>query len=217
MNPAEAASLSEDMHRQLARLFTRVTNFVPHLEWFPVARRSGTIDDAPPSGSAVPPSSGPASPPADGEEALAEQPELFPPGPLFAVTVRPSKLELAVQERKALHPVASDEHGRVIRDGVAFEWKASSALSLSATGSAATIEGLSASATESVEVLARQAARERVFIVPVRVVSELHPARRRRHPPARGGQRAAATLALAPRRGAMAGEHRPPRLPGLRA
>jgi hypothetical protein len=170
---AEAASLSEDMHRQLARLFTRVTNFVPHLEWFPVAKRSGTVDDAPPSGSAVSPPSEPA-PPTDAEEDLAEQPELFPPGPLFAVTVRPSKLELAVQERKQLHAIAADEHGRAIREGVTFEWKASSALSLSAAGNLATIEALSASATESVEVLARQGERERVFIVPVRIVSEHH-------------------------------------------
>jgi hypothetical protein len=105
---------------------------------------------------------------------LAEQPELFPPGPLFAVTVRPSKLELAVQERKQLHAIAADEHGRAIREGVSFEWKASSALSLSAGGNLATIEALSASATESVEVLARQGERERVFIVPVRIVSEHH-------------------------------------------
>jgi hypothetical protein len=170
---AEAASLSEDMHRQLARLFTRVTNFVPHLEWFPVSKRSGTVDDAPSSGSAVSSPSDPA-PPAEAEGEPAEQPELFPPGPLFAVTVRPSKLELAVQERKELHAVAADEHGRAIREGVTFEWKASSALSLAAAGHLATIEALSPSATESVEVLARQGERERVFIVPVRIVSEHH-------------------------------------------
>jgi hypothetical protein len=170
---AEAASLSEDMHRQLARLFTRVTNFVPHLEWFPVSKRSGTVDDAPSSGSAVSSPSDPA-PPAEAEGEPAEQPELFPPGPLFAVTVRPSKLELGVQERKELHAVAADEHGRAIREGVTFEWKASSALSLAAAGNLATIEALSPSATESVEVLARQGERERVFIVPVRIVSEHH-------------------------------------------
>ncbi len=170
---AEAASLSEDMHRQLARLFTRVTNFVPHLEWFPVSKRSGTVDDAPSSGSAVSSPSDPAQP-AEAEGEPAEQPELFPPGPLFAVTVRPSKLELAVQERKELHAVAADEHGRAIREGVTFEWKASSALSLAAAGHLATIEALSPSATESLEVLARQGERERVFIVPVRIVSEHH-------------------------------------------
>jgi len=170
---AEAASLSEDMHRQLARLFTRVTNFVPHLEWFPVSKRSGTVDDAPSSGSAVSSPSDPAQP-AEAEGEPAEQPELFPPGPLFAVTVRPSKLELAVQERKELHAVAADEHGRAIREGVTFEWNASSALSLAAAGNLATIEALSPSATESVEVLARQGERERVFIVPVRIVSEHH-------------------------------------------
>ena len=168
---AEAASLSEDMHRQLARLFTRVTNFVPHLEWFPVAKRSGTVDDAPPSGSGVEVAAPPAEVP---ENEPTEQPELFPPGPLFSVTVRPAKLELAVQERKELQATAADEHGRAIREGVAFEWKASGALSLSAAGNLATVEALRASATESVEVLARQGERERVFVVPVRVVSEHH-------------------------------------------
>ena len=170
---AEAASLSVDMHRQLAKLFTRVTPFVPHLEWFPVARRGGTVDDAPASGSTV---SAPelAAPPEEPERDSSTQPELFPPGPLFAVTARPSKLELAIGDRKELRATATDEHGRPIPDGVVFEWKASSALSLSSAGNLATIEALSASATESVEVLARQGQRERVFLVPVRVVSEQH-------------------------------------------
>lgn len=47
-------------------------------------------------------------------------------------------------------------------------------MSLAAAGNLSTIEALSPSATESVEVLARQGERERVFIVPVRIVSEHH-------------------------------------------
>lgn len=170
---AESTSLSEDMHRQLAKLFTRVTGLMPHLEWFPVAKRSGTVDDAPPAGSGVAPPA--PSPTEAGEEGSAsEQPELFPPGPLHSVTVRPSKVELAVKDRRELVATARDENGRVIREGVAFTWKASGALALTATGNIAAIEALSPSPSETVEVLARQGERERVFIVPVRVVSELH-------------------------------------------
>lgn len=171
---AEAAALSEDMHRQLAKLFTRVTTFVPHLEWFPVAKRSGTVDDAPPAGTSVAETRTEVRAEPEPEAEPSAQPELFPPGPLHAVSVRPPKLELAVRESKELRATATDEHGRAIREGVTFEWKASGALSLAASGNLATVEALSPSLTETVEVLARQAERERVCIVPVRVVSEHH-------------------------------------------
>ncbi len=172
---AQASALSEDMHRQLARLFTRATSFVPHLEWFPVARRSGAVEDAPPGGSAVPPSpSERPAPPAQEDEPAAAQPELFPPGPLHAVSVRPAKLELAVGERKDLKAIAADEHGRAIGEGVQFEWRASGALSLSAVGGLATVEGLHASASETLELVAREGARERRVVVPVRISSEPH-------------------------------------------
>lgn len=170
---AEAASLSEDLHRQLAKLFTRVTNFVPHLEWFPVARRSGAVGEASPAGSAVPPVSTVAAyqEPAPEREA---QPELFPPGPLDAVLVRPHRLELAVGERKELRAVALDAHGRTIAEGLNFEWRASSALSLSTSNQVATVEGLRAAPAETVELVAQQQDRERMAVVPVRVVSDLH-------------------------------------------
>ncbi len=171
---AEAASLSEDLHRQLAKLFTRVTSFVPHLEWFPVARKSGAVDDAPPGGSAVETATTVTEAPAREVEPPTGQPELFPPGPLESVSVRPAKLELAVGERKELKAVALDEHGRAIAEDLRFDWRASGALSLSSANELATVEGLRASPAESVEVIARQSERERMCVVPVRVVSELH-------------------------------------------
>ncbi|MBI5481908.1 MAG: ATP-binding protein [Deltaproteobacteria bacterium] len=172
---AEAASLSEDLHRQLARLFTRATSFVPHLEWFPVARKSGLVDEAPPGGTAVPPPAPDEAPsPAPEAERPGAQPELFPPGPLHSVAARPAKLELAVGERRELKAVARDEHGRAIEEGVHFEWRASGALSLAASNELAALEGLRASSGETVEVVARQGERERMCVVPVRVLSELH-------------------------------------------
>lgn len=199
---AEAASFSEDLHRQLARLFTRVTTFVPHLQWFPVARKAGAVDDAPPAGTQVP----------EEREAPAEavtdssQPELFPPGPLHEVVVRPAKLELAVGERHELRAAARDEHGRGL-DDVTFAWTASgpialggsSALAERSPGAAGPTAG-SAPLTEpgagagtsrplatagpvatvealatggaSVQVVARQGNAERSAVVAVRIVSE---------------------------------------------
>lgn len=171
---AESASLSEDLHRQLAKLFGRATSFVPHLEWFPVARRAAAVDEAAPGGSTVPRAPTPAADEDDTEPERSAQPELFPPGPLHAVLIRPGKLELAVGARKEFRAVATDEPGRRLREGVRFEWKASAALSLSSQAELATIEGLRPSANETVEVLAREGERERVCIVPVRVVSEQH-------------------------------------------
>lgn len=168
---AEAASLSDDLHRQLARLFTKVTTFVPHLEWFPVARRTSAIDDAAPSGTAV---DLPREPPPPEPDEPSTQPELFPPGPLHALTLRPARLELAVTERKELRAIATDENGRGVTEGVAFSWRASSALSLSSDGALASLEGLQISNTETVEVTARQGDRERMAVAPVRILSELH-------------------------------------------
>lgn len=170
---AESASFSEDLHRQLARLFTRVTTFVPHLEWFPVARRSGPMEEAP-AGTGLPPAASLTSPEEEEkEEEPAAQSQLFPPGPLHSVTVRPGKLELAVGDRKALKASARDESGRRLGDDVTFEWMASEGLSLTAAGAQATVQALRPSASESVEVVARQADRERSARVEVRVVSEL--------------------------------------------
>lgn len=146
---------------------------MPHLEWFPVARKGGTVEDAPPGGTAVPPAPAEAPAPERQAKPVEDQPELFPPGPLHGVTVRPAKLELAIGDRKELAATAVDEHGRTITEGLRFEWRASGALSLAASGGRASVEGLRASATESVELIAAQGERERRCVVPVRVVSEL--------------------------------------------
>lgn len=166
---AEAASLSVDMHRQLARLFTKVTNFVPHLQWFPVAKRAGAVDDASPSGSQVPEASPPVE---EAQDEPSAQPELFPPGPLFAVAVRPAKAELLIGERKQLRATATDAQGRPLREGVTFTWNASGALALTAAAELATVEGLRAAAAETVEVAAQQGPLERRAVVSVRVLSE---------------------------------------------
>ncbi|MFI5309114.1 MAG: ATP-binding protein, partial [Polyangiales bacterium] len=133
---AEAASLSEDLHKQLARLFTKVTGYVPHLEWFPVARRSGALEGAPLAGSSLGAAPRPEPEPKQDE---SRQFEIFPPGPLDQVTIRPAKPELALGERRELRALARDALGRTLRDEIAFEWRAHAALTLSADGGSAAI------------------------------------------------------------------------------
>jgi hypothetical protein len=167
---ADAASLSDDMHKQLARLFTKVTGFVPHLEWFPVARRGGAVEGASPNGSAVSParSTEPEPEPPGGEP---RQSEIFPPGPLHLVAVRPPKIDLASDESRILRAEARDEHGHVIREGVNFEWSADVALALVPDGARATLTAVASEGEASVTVVARQLDRERTCAVPVRIVA----------------------------------------------
>jgi hypothetical protein len=169
---AEAASLSEDMHKQLARLFTKVTGFVPHLEWFPVARRGGAVDGAPPGGSGITaPGRAPAQA-AEPDDDVPQQAEIFPPGPLHVVTIRPAAVELALGDRRSLRALAADEQGRALRDDVGFEWSAHSVLEISSDGPRATLTAVATATGATVSVVARQGERERSCEVPVRIVSE---------------------------------------------
>lgn len=165
---AEAATLSDDMHRQLARLFNKATSFVPHLQWLPVTRKSGSLDEGGLEGTGV--ATAQTSP---RDEGPSPQPELFPPGPLHAVTFRPVKLELAVGEKKNLKAVAQDEEGRTIAAAeVELHWVATPGLRLSTAHELASVEGVSVSNEEAVTVTARQGDRSREGVAMVRVLSE---------------------------------------------
>lgn len=174
---AEAASLSEDMHKQLAKLFTRVTGYVPHLEWFPVARRSGAVEGAPEAGSGLgrPPKSGLEAAGDTASLAQAEadqrQTEIFPPGPLDAVTLRPAKLELPVGESRTLTAEARDATGRPLREGVSYVWRADELLQLSGDCARTTVTTAAESGDGCVTVIARQGERERSAVAPVRIVA----------------------------------------------
>ena len=169
---AEASALSNDMHKQLARLFTKVTTFVPHLAWFPVQRKGGQVEEAG-EGTAVPESKPERDEPTEPSAPRDEQPELFPPGPVQSVRVRPSKLEVAVGEPNRLRATALDENDRAIAEGVTFEWKAKGALTVEANGSTASVVGTAVDAEALIEVTAQQADRTRSYTVPVKIVLEL--------------------------------------------
>jgi hypothetical protein len=169
---AESTSLSDELHRQLARMFTKATSFVPHLAWFPVARRAMAPGDGGPEGTKVADSgaSRDAAAPVPRDEA---QPELFPPGPLDAVAVRPGKLTLGVGDSKELRAVATDAQGRRLHDGVSFSWTATGGLTLLAAGEFVTVTAPVASENEQLELAARQGTVERRASVPVRVLADL--------------------------------------------
>lgn len=146
----EAASLSRDVHKQLARLFTKVTDYVPHLSWFPVSKKSAAMaDDAVGEGTGLPEA---------GEEAdeASPQRELLPPGPLSQVVIRPAAVELARGAAKTVRARALDVEGRRVREGVSFTWSSEGLLRVTAEGSRAMIEALEAPGSAKLIVEARQ-------------------------------------------------------------
>ena len=166
---AASASLSVDMHRQLARLFTRATGFVPHLNWFPVARRSGAVTAQEPEGS---PMAGGATPGPRDEEP-EEAPQLFPPGPLTSISLKPAQLELSLGERRVVRVFPRDHEGRSIPDAVAFSWTASAGLTVQASGPRSfTVEALALGDALQVELTATEGDRSLSTVLPVRVVAE---------------------------------------------
>ncbi len=78
-----------------------------------------------------------------GHEALGEglgvtsaPAELFPPGPLAAVSLQPDPVRVVAGRERRLHAVASDADGRRLRDGVDYAWSVTGAgLELRGNGS----------------------------------------------------------------------------------
>jgi hypothetical protein len=119
-----AAQLSSNVHKQLAKMFSKATGLVPHLEWFPVSRTGGKLPETSPGGAAIT---------AAGAEQAAEEPEapeLFPPGPLANVRLLPRELQLGLGEEATFRARAEDAHGRRIPEGIAYEWAVEGAVTL---------------------------------------------------------------------------------------
>jgi hypothetical protein len=166
---ADAAAISQDLHRQLARLFGRVSGYVPHLTWFPVARKYG-LEAAAPEGTAVPAAAAP------GERDQGPQPDLFPPGPLSFATFRPAQLELEVHERREVAVTARDAEGRRIDEGVTFEARGTGPISVQHDGARIQLEGVSAGAAQ-LDVTVRQNEKSVVASLAVDVVLSHGPKR----------------------------------------
>jgi hypothetical protein len=145
---ASAAQLSAGLHRQLARIFSKATSLVPHLEWFPVSRSAGTLGQGV-IGEALPAKK------QDETDGPPTEPELFPPGPLAEARVVPKRCELAVGEERTVKARAFDAEGRRIIEKVAFSWRSERPL------------GLSASEGEAIQIRAESAGQAVVHLTAV--------------------------------------------------
>ena len=72
-----------------------------------------------------PPAGGPEAP-AEAEPAPAEEPSLFPPGPLASVRIAPAEIALAPGRERRLQAMAVDRDGRRVRGEVAMAWSSDS-------------------------------------------------------------------------------------------
>lgn len=172
---ADAANISADLHRQLARLFTRVTDYVPHLQWFPVARRSPGAAQGLEPGTALAEATPGGEPTASEEEEAEAQAGLFPPGPLAAVRLRPAQLFLAEGESRPVRALAFDAEERRLNEGVEYAFSAEGPLSLSAEGAVATITALAGTGAGRLSVRASQGDRTVEASAPVELGSERRP------------------------------------------
>jgi len=161
---AEASRLSTDVHRQLARLFSKATGLVPHLDWFGVQRGSQRVTDASPAGSAVT-----GAPGAERDVPESAQIELLPPGPLDAARITPRSAEMTHGEERVFRARGLDQDGRAIREGLRFDWAADSQLSVVGDGAIARVTaGASPGAGElSVTVWQNELRREAAAVVDV--------------------------------------------------
>ena len=165
---ARAAQLTSDLHRQLARIFSKATSLVPHLEWFPVSRRAGKLAE----GTAGEPLS---TPDLSEEDEPAPEPELFAPGPLAEARILPQRFELAVGEERVMRARAFDAERRRIVDNVSFRWSSEGPVELSATeGDAVRARGSSAGEA-AVRLEAASGEKRAVASAHVSVISEARP------------------------------------------
>jgi hypothetical protein len=72
-----------------------------------------------------PPAGGPEAP-AEAAPAPAEEPSLFPPGPLASVRIAPAEIALAPGRERRLQAMAVDRDGRRVRGEVAMAWSSDS-------------------------------------------------------------------------------------------
>lgn len=110
----DAARLSADVHKQLAKLFSRATDYVPHLDWLPVARSATSEEPGAPAGAPV----NAARP--DDSEGKDPQPSLFPPGPLAEVKLSPAKQVVLPGSLALFRARATDAHGVTVQSGVTY-------------------------------------------------------------------------------------------------
>jgi hypothetical protein len=115
---ADAADVSGETQKQLAKWFRQATQHVPHLDWFSLAGRRGDLEGAG-SGHPVSDAEAPGRGEAD-ERDTTEPPQtsLLPVGPGASLVAKPRKLALAFGETRTLRVFPVDVEGRPADDGI---------------------------------------------------------------------------------------------------
>jgi hypothetical protein len=113
-----AEKLDQSTIRDLQRAFRDFYRKRPSYTMLPTETKAPGTDGGGPGAPAVEPDV--EAPPVS--EAI-EAPELFPPGPLEAVSISPRRIVLEAGSEKAVSAHAMDASGRRIRAGVELEWE----------------------------------------------------------------------------------------------
>lgn len=118
----------------------------------------------------------PVAPVDDAADEDDDERSLLPPGPLHAVEIKPARLRVERQGRRALRAVARDANGVVVRDDVTWQWTVCDGpvtLEGDTTGPRALLVALDLAGEARVAVTARQADRSASAETVVRVVEDL--------------------------------------------
>jgi hypothetical protein len=117
-----AASLETNLLKELRRVLREMPEALPQYDFFPLLKAK-----TPPLPGEAPaqPTGEPLEPP----EALSEPGtvDLFPPGPLTQVVIRPAQAQVLTGADRPLLARALDDRGRRLREGVAYEWRSQAA------------------------------------------------------------------------------------------
>jgi hypothetical protein len=179
-----SADLEKTMLRDLQRVFRDFYRHRPRYSLLPVAKEKdvGVAGDG--DGAA----GGSLASPEEHEsetETNEKQLDLLPPGPLASVRIRPSTLQLAPAESRALKASGCDAAGRIVEEPVTFEWTLSSDIGRlrseteeprdtdTATGERVTFEARYAPGDGSIHVTATAPSGAAIAEVPVTITDEL--------------------------------------------
>ncbi|HEX9638709.1 MAG TPA: ATP-binding protein [Acidobacteriota bacterium] len=112
-----AAALETNLLKELRRVLREMPQALPQYDFFPLLKtRAPALPQETPE-----PAAGAALEPIEPERD-SEPAELFPPGPLAQLAVRPAAAQVLTGADRPLLARALDDHGRRLRDGVHYAW-----------------------------------------------------------------------------------------------
>ncbi|MBI5364529.1 MAG: ATP-binding protein [Planctomycetes bacterium] len=200
---ARAEQDQKSVAREIRRLFRNVAFQLPEYELFDVRGRGAGPGAAAGEGSSAgdgsgasadgvaPPSDGALAPAGTGEEVRtpetgvvenaepsaraeeAEEPSLFPPGPLARVRVTPPRLRIAPLAQRTLHAQALDVDGRRAEPPIEWKWTLDGLGTLTSSGADARFAAADEPGAARIVVRAEQGRHVAEAAVEVQVLAEL--------------------------------------------